>query len=155
MIITKSDAAARVFLADWNRMKESLKDQIASRGYRVSNEMRNAAILTLRGQRHGRVYRVPYTKRYYTASAPGEAPANRTGIYRLSWHPSTYATELGSGEITVISQVGSDYRVRGGHNLGDILENGTSRMAPRPHADAIREKSEKSAMRIYSEPYVL
>lgn len=129
-----------------------ISDQMASRGYRVANEMRNAVITTLKGQGSGRIYRVPGTKRFYQASAPGEVPAVRTGIYRLSWKPSTYATGIG-GTTTVVSQVESNYRVRGGHVLGDLLEGGTSRMAPRPHVDKITEKSEKEAMRIYNEPY--
>lgn len=150
----------------WESLMDSIKLQIESRGYRVSNEMRNSALLVLRGQRSGKRYKVPGTYRrqrdkmdgkmkngrYYTASAPGEAPAVRTGAYRLSWHPSTYATSMGEGEITVVSQVESTYRVRG-HVLGDLLEEGTSRMAPRPHVDDITEKSEKAAMRIYREPY--
>ena len=129
----------------------SISDQMASRGYRVANEMRNAVLTTLKGQRSGRIYRVPGTKRTYQASAPGEPPANRTGIYRLSWRPSTYATSMG-GTTTVVSQVETNYRVNG-HVLGELLENGTSRMAPRPHVDKIMQKSEKEAIRIYSEPY--
>jgi hypothetical protein len=153
MNITNKQSASLVFEQDWLRMKDNLKLQIESRGYRVSNEMRNAVMTTLKGQRSGRIYRVPMTKRYYQASAPGEAPAVRTGIYRMSWKPSTYATEM-SGELMVISQVDTSYRV-GGHVLGELLEKGTSRMAPRPHVDLISEKAEKQAMRIYREPYSL
>ena len=152
MNISKSESSALLFEKDLERVFESIKSQMVSRGYRVSNEMRNAVITTLRGQGSGRIYRVPYTKRYYQASAPGEVPANRTGIYRLSWHPSTYASEL-TGDLVVTSQVDSNYRVRGGHILGDLLEEGTSKMAPRPHVEKIKEKSEKNAMRIYREPY--
>lgn len=129
---------------------ESIKDQVISRGYRVSNEMRNSVMTTLRGQRHGRIYRVPNTKRYYTASAPGEPPAVRTGIYRMSWMPFTQIRE--GGEITVLSRVESRYKVNG-RVLGDMLERGTSKMAPRPHFEEIEKKSEQKAMRIYNEPY--
>lgn len=133
------------------QIMSSISDQMASRGYRVANEMRNAVLTTLKGQRSGRIYRVPGTKRTYQASAPGEPPANRTGIYRLSWRPSTYATFMG-GTTTVVSQVETNYRVNG-HVLGEMLEGGTSRMAPRPHVEKIMEKSEKEAIRIYREPY--
>lgn len=34
---------------------------------------------TLRGPRSGRFYKIPRTNRWYQASAPGEAPAYRTG----------------------------------------------------------------------------
>ena len=144
------------FMQAWENMKDSLKLQLESRGYRVANKMRNIVVGdVLRGQRSGRIYRVPMTKRYYQASAPGEPPANRTGIYRMSWKPSTYATTWGEGEFTVVSQVDTNYRVRGGYVLGELLEEGTSRMAPRPHVDLIAEKSEKEAMKIYDEPYIL
>lgn len=154
MNISKSQSAALVFEHDWQRMKTSLKVQIESRGYRVSNEMRNAVMTTLRGQGSGNIYRVPMTRRYYQASAPGEVPAVRTGMYRMSWHPSTYATELG-GELMVISSIDTNYRVKGGHVLGEILEYGAGRIAPRPHVEKIKEKAEKKAMKIYNEPYQL
>lgn len=137
----------------WQDMKEHLKTQIVSRGYRVSNEMRNSVMTTLRGQRSGRIYRVPNTKRRYQASAPGEAPANRTGAYRMSWQPSTYVSEM-SGELTVTSQVGSNYRVNG-KILSEMLEYGTGKMAPRPHVEEIQKKVEPKAVRIYNEPYSL
>lgn len=39
----------------------------------------------LRGARSGEEYRVPDTKRTYTASAPGEPPAPRTGTLAASY----------------------------------------------------------------------
>lgn len=141
------------FQAQLDTIMRSIDAQVESRGYRVSNEMRNAVINTLRGHGSGRIYRVPMTKRYYQASAPGEVPANRTGIYRMSWRPSTYVSGMGGG-LTVVSQVETTYRVgKGKYILGELLENGTSRMAPRPHVDKITEEAEKRAMRIYREPY--
>lgn len=151
MVISQNESISRVLQQDLQRTLDSIRTQVESRGYRVSNEMRNAVMTTLRGQGSGRIYRVPGTKRYYQASAPGEVPAVRTGIYRMSWKPSTYITYL-SGDLTVISQVDTNYRVKG-QVLGDLLENGTSRMAPRPHVDLITEKSEQKAMKIYNEPY--
>ena len=41
----------------------------------------------------------------------------------------------------------------GAHNLGEILENGTKRMAPRPHHDRILKHAEPTIVRIYEEPY--
>lgn len=98
-------------------------------------------IKTLQGQRSGYTYPVPGTgrvvnaektlpngrtfyfrklegARYYTASAPGEAPASRTGDLRTSYRfqvKDNYA-EVGSP---------LDYAL--------WLEKGTSEMAPRPH----------------------
>ena len=136
----------------WRGMKESIKRQMISRGYRVSNEIRNSVVTTIRGQGHGRRYKVPGTmKAHYTASAPGEVPAVRTGAYRMSWEPSTYVSAFGA-DLVVISKCESNLKVNG-YILGDLLEGGPSKMAPRPHVEKIAKKSERAAMRIYSEPY--
>lgn len=74
----------------------------------------------LRGQRTGKLYIVPGgTKRQYTASAPGEPPARRTG--RL----------VGSFQVVPTGR----YRILVGSPLvyARHLEVGTSRMAPRPY----------------------
>lgn len=130
---------------------ESIKQEMERRSYLAANELRNASQLVLRGQRSGRRYRVPGTKRHYTASAPGEPPAVRTGAFRLSWQP-TARVVFGS----YISRIESDLRTDNGrYTLGEILEDGTSRMAPRPYQDAILEKAKKPILRIYDEPYEL
>ena len=128
---------------------ENIKRQVESRSYRVANELRNSALIILRGQRGGRRYRVPGTRSYYTASAPGEPPAVRTGTFRNSWQPTSHAW-FGS----YISRIESEATTENGrHNLGRILENGTSRMAPRPYEEKILKHAEPKAVRIYSEPY--
>ena len=128
---------------------DQIKHQMESRSYRAANELRNAALDVLRGQRSGKRYRVPGTKRHYTASAPGEPPAVRTGAFRLSWQPSAHVV-FGS----YISRIESSQRTDNGqHTLGEILEKGTGRMAPRPHHDRILEKAEPNVVKIYSEPY--
>lgn len=140
-----------------------VKQEMERRSYLAANELRNSALLVLRGQRSGRRYKVPGTYRrqrdkatgkmrrgrYYTASAPGEPPAVRTGMFRLSWQP-TARVVYGS----YISRIESDLRTDNGqHTLGEILEDGTSRMAPRPYKDRIAEKAEKPIFRIYDQPY--
>ena len=126
-----------------------IAQEMERRSYQAANELRNAALLVLRGQRSGRRYRVPGTKRYYTASAPGEPPAVRTGTFRNSWQPETRST-FGS----YISRISSDARTDNGrHTLGEILENGTSRMAPRSHHERILEQAEPQIVRIYDQPY--
>lgn len=128
---------------------DKIKSQLESRAYRGANELRNASLLVLRGQGGGRRYRVPGTKRYYTASAPGSPPAVRTGAFRLSWQPSAHVI-FGS----YISRVESELRTDNGrYVLGELLENGTSKMAPRPHHDRIKEKALPEIVRIYDEPY--
>lgn len=128
---------------------DSIKHQMKARSYQAANELRNAALIVLRGQRHGRVYRVPGTKRHYTASAPGEPPAVRTGAFRLSWQPKARI----SGN-QYVSSIESNIKA-GKYILGEILENGTpgGRMAPRPHHERIRKKAESDIVRIYSKPY--
>lgn len=141
----------------------TIRHQMESRSYRAANELRNSALIVLRGQRTGRRYKVPGTYRrqrdkatgkmrngrYYTASAPGEPPAVRTGTFRNSWQPEAYAA-FGS----YISRISSDVRTDNGqHNLGEILEKGTSRMAPRPHHDRILKHAEPQIFKIYDEPY--
>lgn len=134
---------------DLREIAEKIQHQMESRAVRASYELYNASQLVLRGQRHGRRYRVPGTKRYYTASAPGEPPAVRTGAFRMSWQPKSQRV-FG----TYFSRIESDYRVGGGrYNLGDLLEDGTKRMAPRPYSDKIIQRAEKKINAIYSEPY--
>ena len=47
-------------------------------------EVRNKTLVTLSGNRTGRTYYVPGTKRTYTASSPGQPPAVATGELRQS-----------------------------------------------------------------------
>lgn len=132
---------------------ENVKHQLESRTYRASNELRNSALTVLRGQRGGRRYRVPGKKTYYTASAPGEPPAVRTGNFRISWKPDPRC----SGGFNVYwARIKSDRRTDNGRfTLGDILENGTpgGQMAPRPHHDRILQHAEPKVVSIYREPY--
>lgn len=140
-----------------------INQEMERRSYLASNELRNAALQVLRGQRHGRRYKVPGTYRrqrdkatgkmrngrYYTASAPGEPPAVRTGAFRMSWQPKTLAY-FGSYTSRIESELTTD---NGRYNLGQILEDGTKRMAPRPYQERVIEKALPKIKRIYSEPY--
>lgn len=149
-----------------------------SRAYRAANELRNASQLVLRGQRSGRQYNVPgtgrmryykrgsrdgkhkagtatITYRKYTASAPGEPPAVRTDTFRAGWHTKSTQSLENAGILTI--RAGIENRVRtdnGKHLLGEVLEYGTGRMAPRPYRERIQEKAKNKIMAIYREPYV-
>lgn len=140
-----------------------IKHQMEGRAWKASLELRNSSQLVLRGQRSGRRYKVPGTYRrqrdktdgkmkngrYYTASAPGEPPAMRTGTFRNSWQPTSLVSD---GRY--ISKIESDVMTDGGeHNLGEVLENGTTRMEPRPHHDRILQHAERAIVRIYEQPY--
>jgi len=75
----------------------------------------------LRGPRSGRTYPVPDTQQTYTASAPGEPPARRTGELARSYQ--THEPMSGTPEAYVGTD--SPYALP--------LEKGTRRMAARPH----------------------
>lgn len=148
-------------------LEEVITTQMKSRGIRVANELRTASLLVLRGQRSGNRYNVPGTGRMkynkkektatitmkkYQASAPGEAPANRTGIFRLGWHPRSFASKTGSAE-QVHSVIENKVAVPDGKLLGDILEEGTKYMAPRPYQEAIQKNALPKIKQIYKKPY--
>lgn len=147
-----------------NEIKDDIRHQMEGRAWRAALELRDASQIVLRGQRSGRRYKVPGTYRrqrdktdgkmkngrYYTASAPGEPPAVRTGTFRNSWQPIA----LTSGGVLFSSRIESDVMTDNDkHNLGEVLEYGTKRIAPRPHHDKIKEHAEPAIVRIYEEPY--
>ena len=120
--------------------------EAASRGMRAVNAIRNAELEVLRGKRSGRVYRKPHTKSHYTASAPGEPPARRTGNLRLNWNGTVESSSTGSGlRVTAVLESQERYST--------YLENGTRRMAPRPFKQPISEKAMPEIERIYHEKY--
>lgn len=151
-----------------NEVNDKITTGMKLRAYRAANELRNASQEVLRGQRNGRRYNVPgtgrvkYNKRKktakitytkYTASAPGEPPAVRTGAFRASWQTKTETT--GSGDnLSVKAEIESAARTdNGSYVLGQILEEGTSKMAPRPYKEKIQEKALPKVLKIYKEPY--
>ncbi|MBQ5659072.1 MAG: hypothetical protein IIV02_06065 [Peptococcaceae bacterium] len=152
-------------MSEIKHIAENIEDQILSHmmraGTKSSFELKNASMIVLRGQRHGRRYNVPgsgrvtYNKRnktarvsyrQYTASAPGEPPAVRTGAFRLGWMPQTKITD---GGRTVTSLIRNGQKVNNGDLLGDILENGTGRMAPRPYKEKVLSKALPKIKRYY------
>lgn len=123
---------------------KSVKNEAASRAIRASNQLRNAALNVLRGQRSGKVYRKPYSKSTYTASAPGEPPAVRTGALRMNW--SIRATGSATGEI--IAGINSDVP------YAQPLDDGTSKIKPRPFKEPIIEAAEPAVKAIFEAPYL-
>lgn len=137
------------------KITESISRQMESRGTRATNELMNAKNLVLRGQRSGRRYRVPNTKTYYTASAPGEVPAQRTGQFRAKWDSKSYSTGSAHSK-EVHSEIESNVRTEGGkYVLGEILEEGTpgGQLKPRPYQDKIIDTAKPNIVKIYEEPY--
>lgn len=142
---TPKKASGRLKIAVDDTVKK-VNLEAASRGMRAVNAIRNAELEVLRGKRSGRVYRKPHTKSHYTASAPGEPPARRTGNLRLNWNGTVESSSTGSG-LLVTAVLESQER------YSTYLENGTRRMAPRPFKQPISEKAMPEIERIYHEKY--
>jgi len=140
-------SASQIIVDMANKTVANVTKEVQARAYQASNELRTASLYVLRGQRSGRVYRIPHTKKTYQASAPGEPPAVRTGVFRLSWAPKITTTENG-----VIAAIESDVMV-GKYNLGNLLEGGTKKMAPRPYKEAVKARALPKILAIYKQPY--
>lgn len=142
---TPKKASLRLKIAVDDTVKK-VNREAASRGMRAVNAIRNAELEVLSGKRSGRVYRKPHTKSHYTASAPGEPPARRTGNLRLNWNGTVESSSTGSGlRVTAVLESQERYST--------YLENGTRRMAPRPFKQPISEKAMPEIERIYHEKY--
>lgn len=142
---TPKKASGRLKIAVDDTVK-NVNREAASRGMRAVNAIRNAELEVLSGKRSGRVYRKPHTKSHYTASAPGEPPARRTGNLRLNWNGTVESSSTGSGlRVTAVLESQERYST--------YLENGTRRMAPRPFKQPISEKAMPEIERIYHEKY--
>lgn len=131
-----------------NELTATVNRKVASRGTRTITVLRNAELRVLKGQRSGKRYRVPFSKRYYTASAPGEPPARRTGNLRLRWSGDLKTEHTGQNEIKLTAILESDTKYAG------FLENGTSKMLPRPFVQKILNEAEPDVEKIFREPYV-
>ena len=108
----------------------SMEQTASKRMAEAVNVVRNTVLETLSGTRSGRTYKVPGTQRTYTASAPGEPPAQATAGLRQS----IKGTVEGEGR-KVIGKVGTPL------DYGKHLEFGTHRMKPRPWLKISFEKS--------------
>lgn len=97
----------------------------------------------LTGQRSGRSYRIPGTKKRYTASKPGEAPASRTGVLR-----SSYRLQVVKRGGEPIGEVGSP------EEYALYLEKGTENMAPRPHVEPAYQDKEAEIKNALGRPWV-
>ena len=147
------NTAGRMVQAKVSEMTKDINRQVASRATRAVNELRNAELDVLKGQRSGRVYRRYPFKTKYTASAPGEPPARRTGSLRLHWTGTVETRPKGSGmEVTAVLERGEKYAAP--------LEYGATyskrahyTMAPRPFHDRIVERAKPKILQIYEASY--
>ena len=113
-----------------DKVIKSIEQSASKRMAKAVNEVRNVVLETLSGSRTGRKYKVPGTQRIYTASAPGEPPAQATGRLRQSIKTSV----KGEGK-KVVGRVGTDL------DYGKKLEFGDSKVAPRPWLKPSFEKA--------------
>ena len=139
-----------------NKAYTQLIRQIQAYGWIGVQYLRNAELKVLSGQRSGKRYNVPGTGRVkyykrkhkatitykkYTASAPGEPPAVRTGGFRTSWQPVVKDMADGVHLRLNTSQNGRKYPA--------YLQNGTGKMAPRPYVEKIQKMAEPQIRKVY------
>lgn len=130
--------------------------EIQGHGWVSVQYLRNAELKVLSGQRSGRRYNVPgtgrvkyykrthratITYRKYTASAPGEAPAVRTSVFRTSWQMAVKNQPDGVLLRLNTSENRKEYP--------GYLERGTGKMAARPYVGPIQEMAEPQIRRVY------
>ena len=143
----KAGSAGSAIRATVKDQVTNINRKVVSRGVRAVNAIRNAELEVLKGQRSGRVYRKSHSKATYTASAPGEPPARRTGNLRMHWNGQVKSENSSGGGVAIIAELESQEPYAG------ILENGSSKMAARPFTEKIKEKAMPEIQRIYGEPY--
>lgn len=103
--------------------------------------LHKAVLQKLRGGgRTGEQYRIPGGARTYTASAPGEPPAVRTGRHLSMW------------DFT-FSKDGTVGRVGNTLKYALYLERGTSKMAPRPTLKPGLTENESKISRALRRPF--
>ncbi len=151
-----------------DNLVEKVNYEAKSRAFRAANELRNSALTVLRGQRSGRIYRRPFSSSKYTASAPGEAPAARSGDLRRSWRQQTASEKAGSS-LTVRPAITTDVKYApildegfdGEVQKTSAKKDGTTKVTkysltikPRPFEEPIIEAAKPKIKQIYSEPYL-
>lgn len=144
----KAGSAGTSVRATVKGMVGGINRQLLSRGVRVVNAMRNAELEVLKGQRSGRIYRKPHTKKAtYTASAPGEPPAKRFGDLRMHWNGEVEKGQSRKGMVEIVAKLESAEKYSG------WLNNGTKKMKARPFTDRILEKAKPDIKRIFTNSF--
>lgn len=131
-------------------MLQTVEQQAQSRTVRAANVIKKASnkVLSNAGGRSGKVYRKPATKAAtYTASAPGEPPALRSGNLRRSWRPLPYAEMVGSDKVYTPG-INTDV------TYAPMLQDGTEKIAARPFEGKIKQESWPEVKQIYDQPYL-
>jgi len=82
----------------------------------------------------------------YRASAPGEAPARRSGNLRLHWSGDVKSRNKADGGTEVVAELES------GEEYAYYLEEGKG-MEKRPFVEEIKEKALPAIEKIYNRPF--
>lgn len=128
---------------------KNIEGEVRSRTYRAGNILRKCALEVLSskgGSRSGIRCKKPNSKARYTASAPGEPPARRTGNLRNSWKIKNipFTVSAGNGFDTAAA-------IETNVEYDTYLEHGTSKMASRPHHAKIEEMAVPQIEQIFSD----
>ena len=113
-----------------DKVIKSIEQNASKRMAKAVNEVRNVVLETLSGSRTGRRYKIPGTQKFYTASSPGEPPAQATGRLRQS-----IKTSIQSEGKVIVGRIGTDL------DYGKTLEFGDDKVAPRPWLHPSFEKA--------------
>ena len=126
-----------------------VKQEARSRTVRAANALKKASnkVLSNAGGRSGATYRKPATSSTYTASAPGEPPALRSGNLRNSWEPLPYS-EMVSSDTVYTPGIRTDVK------YAPYLQDGTKKMAARPFEEPIKQEAWPQIQQIYGQPYL-
>lgn len=142
-----------------DKIERTAKERLEAACIRVHKEASEILV----GQRSGRQYYVPGTGTRYTASAPGEPPASRTGLAGLRGHIS-WEMALENGDP--VGLVGTDVKygpmlefgTKTIHhvslNTGEKVAMGSTSMAARPWLRPAFEKSEPAVKAIMEKPWL-
>jgi plasmid stabilization system protein ParE len=124
------------------RAVEQIGQEAVAEAARLSQRLRDSALVVLSGQRSGRRYRVPGTARTYPASAPGEAPAVRAGNLRLGWRAGVEVSKNEqTGRLEAVAVLSTRTKYAG--FLDPELRGGTPsrRIKPRPFVRRIVDRA--------------
>ena len=121
--------------------------EMKARAVRASFAMKNAELKVLRGKRSGRRYKKPHMKTHYTASAPGEPPAVRTGALRESFRPVSQEENSRGNGLSVNVSIATD------KNYARALDVGTERIKPRPYTERVKQEAMPEVSRIFGQPF--
>lgn len=124
MIKIKASKRSQVTLAEVHGLHLKHQDGIETALYTIGENvgLRTKQLIT-EGPKTGRVYRIRGAD--HQASAPGEAPANRTGRLVRSYDYNVHGFHQ--------MEVGEDAPSAGWLEDGTKNANGSVKMAPRPH----------------------